>query len=143
MTRTERGPARGDDPGPRLVRLSITGRATGDAVEGIRAQVEAALARGEPFAVRFDRSRMTALTPDGRQALERWEVELTPRLPAWCRAWADVYDERRAASLLRAEQRRPSAERSPYPQGVFADPAEADRWLLARLDDPPDGDPAG
>ena len=114
-----------------VVRLAIQGRATGAAVDGIRAQVEAALAHERPFAVLFDRSRMTALTPDGREALQRWDDELTPRLPAWCRAWADVYDERRAASLRRAEERSPRPSGRPYPQRTFADSGEAERWLAA------------
>ncbi len=115
-----------------LVEVAVVGRATGDAVEGIRAPLEDALARARPFAVLFDRSRMTALTPDGRAALSRWEAELTPRLASWCVAWADVYDERRGASLLRARERfAPTA--SPYPQDLFVDRAAALAWLAARL----------
>ncbi len=115
-----------------LVELAVVGRATGEAVEGIRAPLEGALAQARPFAVLFDRSRMTALTPDGRDALSRWEAELTPRLASWCVAWADVYDERRGASLLRARERaEPGA--SPYPQDLFVDRAAALAWLADRL----------
>ncbi len=118
--------------------LAVDGRATGAAIEAMRSLLEDALARGRPFSVLFDRSRMTALTPDGREALERWDAELTPRLGAGCLAWADLYDERRGASLLRARDGRDDDAVHPYPQAIFVDPAEARAWL-ARAAGRPDG----
>ncbi len=116
-----------------IVRLAVTGRATGEAVEGLRASLEEALSGRRPFAVLFDRSRMTALTPEGRAALERWDAELTPRLPAWCVAWADVYDERRARSLQRGRDGRGRSAEAPYPQEIFDTATLAERWLRGWL----------
>ncbi len=122
------------DPAPasgrRVVRLAITGRVTRAAMDDFTATLEQALAVPGGFAVVFDRSAMTGLTPDGREALARMDADLMPHLDGRCLAWADVYDERRAASLANAERRRGSDAPSshPYPSRVFDDLGEAERW---------------
>ncbi len=123
-----------------LVVVGIAGRATGAAVGALRSVLEEALDRGERFTVLFDRSRLTAATADGRAELERWSQELTPRLGHGCLAWADLYDERRAASLARAAATQGESA-LPYPHRTFGDVAEARRWLATfapAAEPPPD-----
>jgi hypothetical protein len=112
-----------------LVRHAITGRVTGEAVAGLRAALEEALGSGRPFGVVLDRRAMSAPTPEGRAALATWGEALLPRLAGACAAWADVYDERRAASLARAGDRGSPG----YPRRTFACPTEAESWVHAHL----------
>jgi len=115
-----------------MLRVAIDGRVTAEAVGGLRAALEDALAAGRPFAVLFDRRAMTGPTPEGRAALLRWSAELLPRLHPACAAWADVLDERRAASVERADGGGARPDHG-YPRRTFSSTAEAERWLLARL----------
>jgi hypothetical protein len=123
----------------RILEIKIDGRVTAEAIEGFRHALADALGEGGPFAVCFDRSSMTAVTKDGRAALERWAAEYLPQLAGRCHGWADVYDQRRAASLTNAAVRNGhrSAAEPAYPQQVFADADVARDWLRSLLD----GDP--
>jgi hypothetical protein len=112
----------------RLLHVTVTGRATGPVVESFADTLRAAAAEPGPLLVLFDRRAMTAPTEEGRSALERWPAEVLPVLAGRCTGWADVFDERRAASLARAGTRH---EPGPYPQRTFSDPAAARDWLLS------------
>ncbi|MFP5336604.1 MAG: hypothetical protein ACLGIV_14965 [Actinomycetes bacterium] len=113
-----------------VLEVVAEGRTTLGAVRAFEAHLWDAVAGGAPFAVLYDRRRVTAPTPDGRRALTRWPGELLPALGRSCRAWADVLHARRAASLRRAgypvgEQLSPYG----YRQRSFTDPAAARAWL--------------
>jgi hypothetical protein len=111
--------------------VRIDGRITPDAVAGFAEPVRAAVATGRPFTVLFDRSSIAGPTAEGRVALdaffERWS-EVAPLVAAW----ADVYDERRAASLLRAyaeREARGEGSGTPYPHRICRSVDEAGAWL--------------
>lgn len=117
-----------------VIGVAVEGRATAEAIRGIAAALETALASYERFTVLFDRRAMTAPTADGRAELQRWAVDDLPRLRGRCVGWADVFDARRAASLERAAE-APNAHHAGthpvggYPQRTFTDVAAARRWL--------------
>ncbi len=109
---------------------AVTGRATGPAIDTFADALRVGLDAPGHFGVLFDRRAMTAPTADGRDALTRWGEDLTPRLAGRCAAWADLFDERRAASLDRAgTDHRPG----PYPQRTFTNPADARDWIDTHL----------
>lgn len=113
----------------RIVELSITGRITAAAIVGVAARCAPALESEARFAILFDRTAMTAFTDDGRAALEQWWGTVEAEVDARCAGWADLYDERRAASLRASAHVSDSA----YPHQVFDDRSEAVTWLEARL----------
>jgi hypothetical protein len=127
-----------------VVVVTVEGRVTREAMEVFGAALTHALATERPFAVLFDRRAMTATTKEGRVAVEQWAAEFLPRLAGPCRAWADLFDVRRAASLARASARRAEDDQdSPpdtgagYPQRTFDDASAARTWLRDRLEERP------
>lgn len=114
---------------PGVVELTVTGRITAEAIDGIAERLGPAVDSGSCFAVLFDRSAMTAFTEDGRAALDTWWERVQPAVEDRCAGWADLYDERRAAAL----RDHARAGESAYPHEVFSDRAEATAWLAERL----------
>lgn len=110
----------------KLVEMRVDGRLTQASSAAYRAALLAAADAGEPFLALLDRRTMRGPTPDGRRAT----AELAARwgqIAPLVLAWADVYDEARAASLrrgLRTDRARP-----PYPYAVFTDLSTARAWL--------------
>lgn len=115
----------------RLLLVVVTGRATGAVVDAFADTLRTAATEDRPLLVLFDRRAMTAPTEEGRAALARWPAEVLPVLAGRCTGWADLFDERRAASLARAGTNH---EPGPYPQRTFTDPAAARTWLLSTLE---------
>ena len=116
---------------PQLVEVRIDGRITPASVLDYTGPLLGCLDAGEPVRVLFDRRTISAPTPAGRAALNAFYLDW-PRLAPLVVAWADVYDVRRAQSLLRARQAR--AERGAlramdYPYRLFDDLGEARAWL--------------
>ncbi|MET7952158.1 hypothetical protein [Micromonospora sp. NPDC005324] len=125
-----------------VVRIAIAGRITPEAVNRFADSLDHAVSGGTAFAVLFDRRTMSAPTREGRAALHRWGHHGLPRLVGPCVAWADLYDERRAASIARAAATRaaatprdgePDEPPPPYPQRIFTDPGDALGWLHHHL----------
>lgn len=109
----------------------IVGRVTPDAVEALGRPLLAAVAAERRVTVLLDRSRIAGPTAAGRQALvtlyEHWD-----QIARLVLAWADVYDDRRASSLLRANAERAArgeAAGTPYPHRICRSTAEARTWL--------------
>jgi hypothetical protein len=118
---------------PRLLDARIVGRVTPEALAELAGPLDALLDGDGSCAVVLDRRAMTAPTPAGRAALEEWAATTTPRPAGRCVAWADVLDERRAASTDRVGSGH-DREAAPYPQRTFTDPAEARARAGAALD---------
>ena len=118
-----------------LLEVSVEGRLTPESLAPLADRIDGALRAGGTFAVLFDRRPMTAPTPAGRAALERWAAGTMPLLRDRCAAWADVLDERRAASIARARGGDEDAEDAArgYPQRTFADEAAARAWVTGLL----------
>ncbi len=123
---------------PQLLEVRIDGRITPASVLDYTGPLLACLDAGAPVQVLFDRRTTSAPTPAGRAALNAFYADW-PRIAPLVVAWADVYDVRRAQSLLRARQAR--AERGElratgYPYRLFDDPAAARSWLDAAVPAP-------
>lgn len=123
-----------------LLEVAVVGRLTPESLASLAGCLDQALAGEGPFAVLFDRRGMTAPTPAGRRALQRWAVRTMPRLPGRCAAWADVLGERRAGSLARARgvdgrghEGAAAGPSSGYPQRTFTDEAAARVWVTGIL----------
>ena len=113
-----------------VVEVAIDGRLDAGAMDALAAAVRERVATGRPFGVVLDRRLLSAPTAAGREALARWGAEDLPSVVGPCAAWADVFDERRAASLARAARERGADHRGPgHPHRTFTDAAAARDWV--------------
>lgn len=125
-----------------VVEVALAGRLDADAMGALARALRERVATGRPFGVVLDRHLLSAPTAAGREALARWGVEDLPAVVGPCAAWADVFDERRAASLARAAAARAEHPgetgqdgRPGYPQQTFTDAAAARAWVARLLAD--------
>lgn len=114
-----------------VVELRIDGRPTAATVAGFADPLRACVLAGQPFLALFDRRTLGAPTKEGRAALGAvyggWD-----RIASLVVAWADVYDTRRAHSIVRARAAREGAARRagpPYPYALFDELDAARAWL--------------
>lgn len=116
-----------------VVRVAVQGRLDGEDVDTLAQALRERLDTGRDFGVVFDRRELGAPTKAGREALERWGSADLEAMGKPCAGWADVYDERRAASLTRAAENREGHEKPAYPYRMFTDVAEAHAWASQQL----------
>lgn len=124
-----------------VVQVALRGRLDAAAMGVLADALRGRVATGRAFGVVLDRRLLSAPTTDGREALARWGAEELPAVVGPCAAWADVFDERRAASLARAAQVRAArpgdgAPAGPgYPHRVFTATTAARAWVAQALTD--------